>query len=254
MFNLFSLQDLSTPLPQDHQRKYILPGPAGTEQTIQAMRKIVSSTLASMRKGVTKGKRVFEIRRIIGEIIAPCSPKDYYCYCKSLYEYCRDQIKYTFDPVGVELVESPERILLESKIADCDSIVTVLATMYEAIGFPSRFVTVKADKLRPNDYSHVYLEVNIPGRGWVAADPTMPTKEFGWAPDPQFPATRWPASLDPESDVRDDVLELKPIAAGVSGMGNLHGENIAVSYLKANPIVTLLAIGLVAYILVEKNR
>lgn len=184
------------------------------------MRKVVSSTLASMRKGVTRGKRVFEIRRLIGEIIQPCTPKDYYCYAKSLYEYCRDRIRYTFDPVGVELVESPERILFESKIADCDSIVTVLATMCEAIGLPCRFVTVKADKFRPNEYSHVYMEVNIPNRGWVAADPTMPTKEFGWSPDPKFPTKRWPASLDPESDVRDDVLELKPIVAGVSGMGN----------------------------------
>jgi hypothetical protein len=221
----FGLTPLSGSLPQDHRRYYILPGPMGTSQTIQRMRKVVSSTLESMRKGVTKGKRVFEIRRIIGEIIAPCATKDYYCYAKALYEYCRDRIKYTFDPVGVELVESPERILLESRIADCDSIVTVLATLYEAIGFPARFVTVRADPMRPDDYSHVFLEVNLPRHGWVAADPTMPDKQFGWAPDPKFPRKNWPASLDPESDVRDDVLEApKPI--GGLGMYNIKSDDL----------------------------
>jgi hypothetical protein len=221
----FGLVPLSSSLPQDHQRYYILPGPLGTGQTIQRMRKVVSSTLESMRKGVTKGKRVFEIRALIGQIISSCPSKDYYCYAQRLYEHCRDQIKYTFDPVGVELVESPERILLESRIADCDSIVTVLATLYEAIGLPARFVTVRADPQRPDDYSHVFLEVNLPRHGWVAADPTMPDKQFGWAPDVKFPRKNWPASLDPESDVRDDVLEA-PQTVGGLGMYNIDSNDL----------------------------
>jgi hypothetical protein len=97
-----------------------------------------------------------------------------------------------------------------------------LATLYEAIGLPSRFVTVKADPTRPNDYSHVFLEVNLPKHGWVAADPTMPQKHFGWRPSREFPFKNWPSSLDPESDVRDDVLEPQPVAAreGVNGMND----------------------------------
>jgi hypothetical protein len=217
------LQYLSQALPADHTRQYISSGAAGTAQTIQGMRKLVSESLRRMQRGVTHGKRAFNVRQLIGQIIAPCPAKDYYCYAKALYEYCRDQIKYTFDPVGVELIEAPERILFESKIADCDSIVVVLATLVEAIGLPARFVTVRADLQRPNEYSHVYLEVNIPGKGWVGADPTMPKKEFGWRPDPRFPATRWPASLDPEdadANATDDVLEMpNMVNPSVRGMG-----------------------------------
>ena len=230
----FGLTALPSALPADHHRYWIAPGPIGTDQTIQRMRKVVSSTLESMRKGVTRGKRIFGIRKLIGEIIQPCEPKNYYCYAQKLYEHCRDQIKYTFDPVGVELVESPELILLESRIADCDSIVTVLATLYEAIGLPARFVTVKADPLRPDDYSHVFLEVNLPKHGWVAADPTMPDKSFGWRPDPKFKYKNWPASLDPDSDVRDDVLEPQSVSAqGVSGMSGGIAKMLGEGYIPA---------------------
>jgi hypothetical protein len=217
------LQYLSKELPADHTRQYISSGAAGTAQTIQGMRKIVSESLRRMQRGVTHGKRAFSVRQLIGQIIAPCATKDYYCYAKALYEYCRDRIKYTFDPVGVELIEAPERILFESRIADCDSIVVVLATLVEAIGLPARYVTIRADLQRPNEYSHVYLEINIPGKGWVGADPTMPKKQFGWRPDPRFPATRWPASLDPEdaeANATDDILEMpRMVNPSVRGMG-----------------------------------
>jgi hypothetical protein len=209
----FGLPALDGQLPADHDRQFIMPGSLGTAQTISAMRKMVKvytpEVVAALRSRVTTGKRDMRVRQIIGNIIENCPSKDHGCYAEALYVFARDKVRYAFDPVGVEYVEDPIRIATESRIADCDSIAAMLATFYEAIGLPSRFVTIKADPERPNEYSHVYLQVRIPRRGWVAADPTQPDKYFGWEPPQHFPRTYWPASNDAESEMeaRDDQLE-----------------------------------------------
>lgn len=181
----FSLASLPAKLPAGHVRQMISSGPAGTAQTIRRMAGLV-----------THGKRDFRIRTLAGQIIKNCQQKDYPCYGKSLYEWCRDQIKYVWDPNGVELIEEPWKIV-ESGVADCDSIVVLLASLAESCGFPCKFVTIKSDPMNPNEYTHVYLKMKVPPMGWVAADPTMHEKSFGWEPPDSFVKTEWNASDDP---------------------------------------------------------
>lgn len=196
------LKPLISPLPENHSRVQVPSGLAGTSQTIQMMRELV-----------TQGKRDFRVRNKVGEIIQQCRSKNYYCYAKGLYEFCRDKIRYAFDPNGVELLELPYRVL-ESGIADCDSIVMLLAAMAENIGLQARFVTIKADVKRPNEFSHVFVEIMVPKVGWVAADPTMPDKKFGWKPPDIYPRKVWPASLDQSEERAGDKM---------SGLGNVVG-------------------------------
>lgn len=190
----FGLVSLPSPLPAKHSREIISGGSAGTAQTIKRMRDLV-----------TQGKRDFRVRTVVGQVIAGCPPKDYECYARSIYHFCRDEIKYAFDPNGVELLEAPYRIL-ESRVADCDSIVMLFAAMCESIGLPVEFVTIKADRSRPSEYSHVYAQVKVPGRGWVAADLTMPDQQFGWVPGPEFPRKSWPSSHDMSEDREGDAM------------------------------------------------
>lgn len=159
-------------------------GYVGTAQTIRQMQKLA-----------THGKRDFRIRKLAISLVRNCPNKDYNCFARAIYNYCTHQIKYIFDPNGVELIENPWRIV-ESGGADCDSIVVLLAAMLESIGFPCEYVTIKADGLRPNEFSHVYLECDVPKTGWVSMDCTMPDKSYGWKPAPEFPRKRWPASKD----------------------------------------------------------
>lgn len=180
-------------LPPDHQRLYIPDGKAGTAATIQKMQEMIST-----------GKRNFQVREMIGQVIAHCPQKDYTCYATAWFNYCRDKIKYVFDPNGVELVEAPQRIL-KSKIADCDSICVLLNSGFESMGFPTRLVTGKADSQRPDEYSHVWAQVNVPKRGWVTADATM-SHDFGWAPPPSIPITIWNGSNDPSEDHEGDKM------------------------------------------------
>lgn len=200
MFNT-GLVDLPHSLPAGHDRMLIASGKRGTEQTI-----------AEMAKLVTAHKRNFRVRELVGSLIAECPKKDYACYAKACFNYCRDRIQYAFDPSGVEMIENPDRIL-DAGIADCDSICVLLASMFENLGFPSRFVTIKADPSRPEEYSHVYVQCRLPHRGWVSADATMP-HEFGWEPDKMYARTNWPASND-EPEVHDEPT------LRVSGMGSI---------------------------------
>lgn len=214
---LFSggLSPLGSPLPQDHVRIEIPGSNSGTAATIGHMQRLVSDSKGrwKMRQGVDNGKRDFKLRTLVGSLIQSCGHKDYECYARKCYDFCATKIKYAYDPVNVELIEAPERIL-ESKIADCDSICVLLASMCENIGLPCKFVTIKADPANPNEFSHVYTMVGIPQkngkpRKWIAMDPTMPQKGFGWEPPPAFPRKEWPASTDPlPKDGNADMMGL----------------------------------------------
>ena len=180
----FGLSTLPSRLPSDHQRVNISTGITGTAQTIRKMKSLV-----------THGKRDFRIRKLAIKLVKNCPHKDYSCFAQACYDYCTTQIRYVFDPNGVELLESPWKIV-EAGGADCDSIVILLASLLESVGLACEFVTIKADTNRPNEFSHVYLECKIPKQGWVALDATMPENGFGWKPAPTFPRKRWAASKD----------------------------------------------------------
>jgi transglutaminase superfamily protein len=194
----FGLVSLTGSLPANHSRE-ILSGSSYSD---------TARTIQRMQDMVTLGKREFAVRKLIQQFIFNCPAKDYYCYCEAAHNFCRDKIRYVFDPNGVELIENPARIL-ESRVADCDSIVILMATLCEQMGFPCRFVTIKADRERPEDFSHVFLEVRIPGRGWVGSDPTQPQRSFGWEPGSEYKRKNWPASKDsPETREGDDMAGL----------------------------------------------
>lgn len=148
-----------------------------------------------MKDLVSHGKRDFRVRTLAAQLTRKCAAKDYLCYAQQIFEYCRDQIQYVFDPNGVELIEAPHKII-ESGVADCDSIVVLLAAMLESVGFPCEFVTIKADSNRPQSYSHVYLRCRVPKSGWVKMDATMHDKPFGWGPPEHYEKKFWPASND----------------------------------------------------------
>ena len=171
---------------------------------------ITAQTIKRMADMVTLGKREPKIRKLVGDLAFTCENKDYYCYAKAAHEFCRDQIRYSWDPSGVELIENPVRIL-ETRVADCDSIVILMASICECAGMVCRFVTIKADLQRPDEFSHVFLEVKIPKHGWVGSDPTQPSREFSWEPGPEYERKTWPASNDAPENNEDDKM------AGLSG-------------------------------------
>jgi len=204
---LDSLLTLELPLEKGAERHWIPSGDAGTAETIEKMRSLVDS-----------GKRSQRVRELAGRLIQSCTKKDYYCYADSIFKFCRDKIQYAYDPHGVEWVESPERIL-DAGVADCDSVCVLFASLCENLGLPCQYVTVRADKNRPSEFSHVYARVKIPGRGWIAADCTM-QHDFGWEPT-GYPEKTWPAS-----HTAQNLEELDGIG-GLRGMRDFAAEDFS---------------------------
>lgn len=94
----------------------------------------------------------------------------------ALHSFVRDQIRYVRDPVGVELVSTPEATLAAGQ-GDCDDKSVLLAALLEATGHPARF-TVVAFNGQP--FSHVLVETKS-GSRWIPAE-TIIYKPLGWFP------------------------------------------------------------------------
>ncbi len=145
-----------------------LTGLRGTERTIAHMRRLVES-------GKTDPKVVLKAHDLVRNIDRNAASQ----MASTLFKFVRDNIAYIRDPVGVEFVKSAA-ITLKTKTGDCDDQAVLFSTLAEGVGLNTRFKAVKADPRYPGEFSHVYSQVDIPGKGWVSADTIVPGAQFGW--------------------------------------------------------------------------
>ena len=102
----------------------------------------------------------------------------------ALHGFVRDSIRYTNDPIDVELVRTP-RAILEMEVGDCDDKSILLACLLRCIGRHARFIAIQMEG--QGGYSHVYVETPL-GRlasgktRWVALETIKPVG-VGWSPD-----------------------------------------------------------------------
>ena len=101
------------------------------------------------------------------------------CNAKAIYYFVRDNMRYVSDPTTYEYVKTP-REALRTRIGDCDDAAVILSNLFQAIGIPTRFVFIP---------QHVYVQLKIPEApkkyqdgGWINADPTCKSCEFGGIP------------------------------------------------------------------------
>ena len=144
----------------------IPPGAPGTRATLRLMSALVQ-----------RYKRTPRMRDAAIDLIRELPPKDWSAEVRALFEFVRDRVRYTRDIRGVETVQTPD-VTLDLEAGDCDDMSTLLATLLEVIGHPTRFVAV--GYTTPGDFQHVYVETRV-GPKWIALDPTMQVPA-GWAP------------------------------------------------------------------------
>jgi transglutaminase-like putative cysteine protease len=106
--------------------------------------------------------------------------KDWVGEVNSLFRWVRDHIRYVRDINGVETLQTPV-VTMEVAAGDCDDKSTLLATLLESIGHPTRFVA--AGYQAPGRYSHVYVETKL-GSRWVPLDATLIDRPMGSIPRP----------------------------------------------------------------------
>ncbi len=134
-------------------------GIAGIRATLKIMRDIIKE----YRKNPDV---IYTARRIILDAGIP--PKNYSGEVNAIFEFVRDQIRYTRDPVGMELVQTPDATL-KLGVGDCDDKTVLAGSLLNATGHPVQIVAI--GKI-PGVLSHVYLETKI-GPNWVALETTL---------------------------------------------------------------------------------
>lgn len=146
----------------------IPPGEPGTMVTLQLMRRFVNQY-----------KRSPEVRETALSLISELRPKDWLGEIGAVFSYVRDTIRYVRDIRGVETLQIPS-VTMDIGAGDCDDKSTLLASLLESIGHPTRFVAI--GYTRPGAYSHVYVETKH-GARWMPLDATV-LKPLGWGPRP----------------------------------------------------------------------
>lgn len=150
------------------QLKHIPSGDAGAVATVRIMR--------DLAKGAVRNPDQI-VRTKVRELLSGLPPRQWMAEIRALHAFVRDQIRYLKDPVGVELVQTPEKTL-EYGQGDCDDKATLLAAMLSAAGHPARFVAVG---LGGGPLSHVLVETQV-GPRWIPLE-TIIDREPGWFPE-----------------------------------------------------------------------
>lgn len=144
-------------------------GIAGTALTLRLMKQLA---LNGSRSAIVHDAAV----RIIKQAGVPAY--DHKGEMEALFKFARDNVRYVRDPVGVELLQTPERTL-KVLSGDCDDKTTLLAALLGSIGHPStlRFRVIGTKKNQ--HYSHVYLVARF-GKKDIPLDATPPGVSMGW--------------------------------------------------------------------------
>lgn len=149
-----------------------------TRVTIRKGEPGIRDTLRIMGRLVKQYQADPMIRSLSADLVRHFPNKSFSAEVTALFYYVRDVIRYVKDPVQYELVQTPIKTL-ELRYGDCDDQVTLLCSMLESIGHPTRFVAVQVDD-QPN-YSHVFCQTLV-GTRWLSLETTE-----RWEPGQQSP-------------------------------------------------------------------
>lgn len=121
----------------------------------------------------------------------------------AVYEWVKRNIRYTKDPVTKEKLYPPSE-LLKIRAGDCDDISMLMGALMIAIGYPARLATIAASADQPNEFSHVYLEAEVPpGSGqWIPMDAARVDAQFGVEPPVYYRKRVWSLTDNTFQDLR----------------------------------------------------
>lgn len=153
-------------------------------------------TVQLVAKCIRDSSSFLPIRNLAASIATTAKPKDYYGQVKAIYEYFLSRWRYVKDTVGVETLAASPRAVFHLVIGgdgrgvgggkgagDCDDAACAIGGMLAAIGIPVRIATTRSPNRSRGLFSHIFVQANIPGRGWISVDPVgHPFHGFAWTP------------------------------------------------------------------------
>jgi transglutaminase-like putative cysteine protease len=137
----------------------------------------VYHTVALMRDLVREARIDPTVINAAVGIVHFAPEKDEFAEIHAIFDYVLNHVRYVRDVAGLETLCDP-RMTLKRLVGDCDDKSTLLATLLEAVGYPTRFVMGAYDG---GDFSHIYVQVYMQLHDmWIDLDSTeyMP---MGWA-------------------------------------------------------------------------
>lgn len=142
----------------------------GTDHTVAKM--------IELARGA-RGERSIKVRRHAEQIIANVRPKDYASEIIACCRWWTIAGRYTRDPLHVELLKDPERMVDDAVagrlVVDCDEFALSIGTSCLSIGAPVQFVTVGFKPRLPGEpkvHTHVFVRAQDPRtKTWWVLDP-----------------------------------------------------------------------------------
>lgn len=164
----------------------------GTPETVKEMLRVAYGD---------NGAKSWRLRKFTEDLVKNIRARDYWSEALAVYYCaCGPRFRYTHDPESVELVKSPDKMLMEIEtrgvtLGDCDDLATFIIGALSTLGIPSRISTgafeVNTDlwphlaNERPEafgfvmrgpgraggPFSHVWAEGRRPDGVWVILDP-----------------------------------------------------------------------------------
>ena len=136
-------------------------------------------TVATMVRLAKEGERSIPVRRHTEQIVSNIRPKDYASEIVAICRWWGNAIRYTRDPLHVEMLRSPDRLLKDALAgrltADCDEAALAIGTSCLTIGAPVQFVTVGFKSRLPGQpkvHTHVFCRAQDPRtKVWWVLDP-----------------------------------------------------------------------------------
>jgi transglutaminase superfamily protein len=151
----------------------LLDGDRGTAQTIAVIRKLVDQAL----------KDPF-VHQAALSIVGGAQQYDESAEAQQIFAWVLQNIRYTRDPVGKEVLR-PARVILQLGAGDCDDINGILLpSLLGVVGIETRVVTIASNIADPNQFSHIYCEALVDG-AWIPLDAARSGTAYGSAP-PNF--------------------------------------------------------------------
>lgn len=157
------------------------------------------TTAAHVGRLIREGAGDFYVRQKAIDILIErgVPAKDYLGEIDALFRWVQRHVRYTKDPFRIEVLHSARR-MLDLKAGDCDDMTIALGALIKSVGHPVRIVLSGPDPLRPDLFSHIYLEARHHDQ-WIPLDATMPYG-MGWSP--RTPVRQVLSIEEEHSDVR----------------------------------------------------
>jgi len=153
-----------------------------------------AATVAYARQLIAEGLRNPDVRRLAVEFcrVYGAAAHDELAELNAIFTGVLQNFTFRKHTVGAQLLQ-PIQGILETRAGDCADLNQILLpSLLGSIGYPTRAVTIKADRKRPEEFSHVYIEAMLSDGWWVPLDVARRDPVFGKDPEFYWDRKQWP--------------------------------------------------------------